>query len=343
MQVVNMSTFKGLIQHVAVKKRRVLYAWGASGIGKSDGVKQSAADNGAILLDFRVSQYESIDFRGIPDVQDRTTVWNMPATLPFKGNPNFDEDGPPVYAFFDEVNQGDPSVMSVLYQLFNDRRIGEFELMNNVIIICAGNRDQDRGVTNKFPDPLANRGTHCELVADVKSWTAWAAKQPHISPVLLGFLNFRSELLHTHDPNKPVKAFATPRSWEFAAADFADPDMPADVKGAAISGSVGEGPATELMGFAKIMDSIRPIEEIIANPTGVPIGDELDLQWAMATHVAGNMDKTNADALHQFLCRLEPEMVVLAWTLAIQRNEDITDSNAFLYGYAPQFRGLFQS
>lgn len=343
MQVVNFSTMRGLVHHVAVKKRRPLYIWGASGIGKTDGIFQEAAALGAIMLPFHVSQYESIDFRGIPNIQNGTTVWNMPATLPFKGNPKFDEDGPLIFLFLDEINQGDPSVMSVLYQLLNTRRIGEFELMNNVVIIAAGNRDQDRGVTNKFPDPLANRGTHCELIPDVKSWSKWAATNPKIPATLIGFLNFRSELIHTHDPNKPVKAFATPRSWEFAAEDFADTEMSEDVKIAALSGSVGEGPATELMGFAKIMASIVPIEQIIANPTGVPIGEGLDLQWAMATHVAGHMDKSNADALHQFLARLEPEMCVMAWTLAIQKDEAITDSNAFLYGYAPQFRGLFNN
>lgn len=343
MQVVNMDTMKGLIRHVSVKKRRPLYIWGASGIGKSQGVAQEAADNGGLLLDIRVSQYESIDFRGIPDIQDSTTVWNMPATLPFKGNKRFDEDsGKPIYLFLDEINQGDPSVLSVLYQLLNDYRIGEHELMNNVAIVCAGNRDQDRGISNKFPDPLANRGTHCEMAVDIKPWTAWAARNG-VHNTLIGFLNFRPELLHTHDPDKPVKAFATPRSWSFANEDFSDPDMPDDVRIASIAGSVGEGPAVELQGFAEIMSALVPIEQIIANPEGVEIESRLDLQWAMATHVAGHMAKDTADQLHKFLARMEPEMAVLAWTLAIQRDPAITDTNAFLFGYAPNYRGLFQN
>lgn len=164
-----------------------------------------------------------------------------------------------------------------------------------------------------------------------------------VSPTVIGFLNFRAELLHTFDANKPQKVFATPRTWKFAADDFSDTQLPADVRGAAMSGSVGEGPAIELLGFAEIMASIRPIEEIIADPTGVPVEERLDLQWAMATHVAGHMDKTNADALHQFLRRLEPEMTVMAWMLAVARDEDITETNAFLTGYAVQYRGLFQT
>jgi hypothetical protein len=342
MQQISIPQMKDMIDHLGVRKRRPLYFHGPSGIGKSEAVHQSCTDHDGVMVDIRVSQYESIDFRGIPDVQNGATVWNMPATVPFKGNSKFTEDERPIYLFLDEVNQGDPSVMSVLYQLINDRRIGEHMLMDNVSMICAGNRATDRGVTNKFPDPLSNRMTHAELVPDVKAWSAWAAKAD-ISPTLIGFLNFRSELLHTHDPNKPASAFATPRTWSFVNADFVDELMPADIKQAAISGSVGEGPGIELGAFVEIMNSIKPIEEIIADPEGIKIETGLDIQWAMATHVAGHMAKDNADQLHKFLKRLEPEMVVMAWTMAIQRDENITDTNAFLFSYASEYRGLFQS
>jgi len=346
MQIVNMDTMKGLIQQVAIKKHRPLFLWGASGIGKSEGVAQAAAEADGMLVDIRVSQYESIDFRGIPDVQAGSTVWNMPATLPFKGNTRFEMFDPnkPIVLFLDEINQGDPSVMSVCYQLTNDGRIGEHELLDNVAIVAAGNRDQDRGATNRWPAPLGNRGTHAELVADIKRWSKWAGKPESKTPAeLIGFLNFRSELLHTFDPAKPVKAFATPRSWSFVAEDMFDTTMSEDVRIASMSGSVGEGPAVELTGFLDIMKSIVPIEEIIRNPEGVKVEERMDLQWAMATHVAGHMDKTNADQLHKFLRRQEPEMVVMAWTLAINRDEDITDTNAFLTGYATEYRSLFQN
>lgn len=342
MQVISLPQMKAMIKHVGVKKRRPLAFWGASGIGKSEGIAQSCADHNGIFVDVRLSQYESVDLRGIPDIQTGTTVWNAPATLPFKGNPKFDADGPLIFLFLDEINSAEPSTAAVAYQLVNDRRVGEHELMDNVVILAAGNRDQDRGVVNRFPAPLANRFTHAELVPDIKSWTSWAAAAG-VPATLIGFLNFRSELLHTFDAGKPTKVFATPRTWKFVADDLADEDMPADIQLASMSGSVGEGPAVELGGFIEIMKSIVPIEKIIAEPEKVAIEKRLDLQWAMATHVAGHMSKTNVDQLHKFLARLEPEMTVMAWMLAIGRDETITDSNAFLYGYAPNYRSMFAS
>lgn len=342
MNTINIPTMKSMISHLGIRKQRPLYFWGASGIGKSEGVQQSCAEHDGVMCDIRVSQYESIDFRGIPDIQAGATVWNMPATLPFKGNTKFElaDPGKPIYMFLDEINQGDPSVMSVCYQLLNDRRIGEHELLDNVVMIGAGNREADRGVTNKFPAPLSNRGTHAELAPDVKAWSVWAAKAK-LPGALIGFLNFRSELLHTFDPAKPVKAFATPRTWSFVAEDMADEQLPADVRAAAMAGSVGEGPAIELGAFIDIMSKLVPIEQIIANPELVDIDPKLDIQWAMATHVAANMTATTVDQLHKFLKRLEPEMTVMAWTLAINRDEDLCDTNAFLYAYAPAYRSLF--
>ena len=130
------------------------------------------------------------------------------------------------------------------------------------------------GLKKLDPAPLANRMTHAELLPDVKAWSAWASKAS-ISPTLIGFLNFRSELLHTFDPQKPTTVFATPRTWKFANEDFMDATMPADVKTASIAGSVGEGPAIELGAFVEIMNSIRPIEEIVAQIDAVTHDDLL--------------------------------------------------------------------
>lgn len=342
MQVINIPTMKSMIRHLGVAKHRPLWFRGRSGIGKTEAIHEVAAELGAVMCDIRVSQYEGIDFRGIPDIQQGMTVWNLPATLPFKGNPKFSEDGAPIFLFLDEADQGEPSTAAVCYQLINERRVGEHILMDNVVLVAASNLATDRGVHNRVPSPLNNRFTHAELVADVKPWSAWAAKAGYHAG-LIGFLNFRSELLHTFDPNNPQIAFATPRSWSFVNSDMEDPNLTNEVRIAAMSGSVGEGPAVELTAFLEIMASIVPIEEIIANPTKVAVSDKLDMQWAMATHVAGHMTKDNATPLHTFLSRLEPEMVVMAWTLALNRDEDIVDSDAFLNHYAQQYRGLFQN
>lgn len=344
MQVVNIPTMKGLIHHVGVRKRRPLFFWGPMGVGKSEGVRQCAAEHGATLVDIRLSQYDSVDLRGFPGVApDNTTVWHMPSTLPFKGNPRFVEDDNLIFLFFDEANAASPAVSAVLYQITNDHRCGEHVLMDNVVIVLAGNRDKDRGVTNRQPAPMSNRLVHAELVADIKPFSAWGQQSGKIPPVMIAFLNFRPALLHTFDPERPTeKAFATPRTWEFAADFWTDNEMPQDVKLAAISGSVGEGPSIEFLAFTDIWGSLTPIKDVLANPDKVPVPDKLDVQYAMAVHVSGHMTKDTTDTLHRYLDRMSPEMVVLAWTLAINRADEVTETTAFVEKYAPKYRSLFQ-
>lgn len=345
MQVVNIPVMKSMITHVGVRHRDSLMFWGSMGVGKSEGIHQAALEHNGIMVDIRLSQYDSVDLRGIPDPDKATrqTVWYAPATLPFMGNPAFDPDGPLIFLFLDEINSAAPAVSAVAYQLINDRRVGEHMLMDNVVIVAAGNRDNDGGVTNRQPAPLSNRFVHAELVPDVKAWSFWGQQSGKIPAVMIALLNFQPDLLHTYDPKQPTnKAFGTPRSWEKAAKYFLDDDMPKDIKYASISGAVGEANQIQLAAFADIWGSLVPIEDIIKNPTTVPVPEELSVQYAMAVHVSGNMDKVNSDALHKYLDRMNPEMVVLAWTLAINRDEDVTDTNAFLHAYAPKYRALFQ-
>jgi hypothetical protein len=343
MQTVTIPTMQKLIHNAAAKRRPASF-WGPSGIGKSEGVAQAADQVGGHLCDIRVSQYESVDFRGIPDLANDSpvTVWRMPATLPFKGNPKFDQyKDVPIYLFLDEINQGSASVMSVCYQLMNDYRIGEHELMDNVSIITAGNQAKDKGVTNRYPAPLANRGQHFEVLPDITSWTRWASQRKMAAP-LVGFLNFRDALLHTFDPKSAEPAFATPRTWGFAEQDFVDTSMPDDLKWVSIAGSVSDGPAAEFQAFVALMDDLPSIHKILANPDAVDIPDASDKQWAAATMISGHMkDDPKLPIFQKYLNRLAPEMVVVAWTLALARDEDLMDTSTFLFDYAPKYRQLF--
>ncbi len=341
MQVVNINTMKSMIDHVGVRHRRPLMFWGPMGVGKTEAVEQSAAEHDAVLVDVRLSQYESVDFRGIPDIVEGSTVWNMPATLPFKGNPRFNEDEGLIYLFLDEINSGHPSVLAVCYQLLNQRRVGEHQLMDNVVILSAGNRDTDRGVTNRMPAPLLDRLIQAEIVADIKAWSGWAQRSGKIPAVGIAYLNFQPDELHTFDPASVEKTFASPRSWEYAFEFYQDTNMPEDVRIAAMSGAVGEPRVIKFTAFTEIWGSLPKIEDILANPDKIAVPSEMDRSYAMAVHVSSHMTKDNAGLLHRYLDRMEPEFVVLAWTLAIGRDDMVTDSDAFLHSYAPKYRQLF--
>lgn len=340
MHSMNITDLKTFLKHIAVDHRQPVMVWGQPGVGKSQGIRQLCDELGAELVDVRLGQYDSVDLRGIPVPKDELTVWHVPSTLPFAGNPRFTDDHP-IVLFLDEINGAAPAVSGVAYQLVEDRAVGEHKLLSNVIVIAAGNRESDRGVTSRQPLPLSNRFTHVEAVVDTDAFTAHAQRQGW-APEGIAFLNFRKELLSTFDPAKPDKAFATPRTWAKALTYFVDAKMPAKIKQAAMAGAIGQGPAAEFWGFVDVWQKMPKLSVIKADPAKAPLPDEMSMRYAVTVAISGELNLQNVKPFHTYLKRLDPEFVVLAWQLATTRDDSLFMTDEFLE-LAQTYKAVFQA
>lgn len=343
MYTMNLKDTMDLIEFVAVEQKEPFMAWGPAGAGKSEGIAQLCDKLGGLMCDIRLSQYDSVDLRGIPvpEHERQHTVWYAPWTIPFKGSPQWEGHDGPIFLFLDELTSATIPVMAAAYQLINDRCIGEHELLDNVVIVAAGNRESDKGVVNKMPAPLANRFTHGEVMIDAETWCQDYAEPKGLPAVGIAFIQFRKPLLSTFDPSKPDKAFATPRTWAKALRYYADPKASNLTKRAAIAGAIGEGPATEFWGFVDVWGKLTPMDKILKDPTGVPMPDDIALSYAHAVAVSGEMSPTTVTPLHKFLKRMSPEYMVLAWQMAVRRDDAILASDEFLE-MAQEHREIFQ-
>ena len=130
----------------AFKVKRPLFLWGPPGIGKSELVEGIARDLGGLMIDLRLGQMEPTDIRGIPfyNKDIGKMDWAPPVELP---DEEMSKDYPIVILFLDELNSAAPSVQSAAYQLILNRRIGKYRLPDNVVMVAAGNRESDKGVT----------------------------------------------------------------------------------------------------------------------------------------------------------------------------------------------------
>lgn len=345
MHTVNVPKMKQMVKYIGIDQREALMFWGPPGVGKSEGIRQAAEEYGALHVDIRLSQYDSVDLRGIPAPVAETglTTWFAPATLPFKGNVNFDPSQL-TFLMLDEINSATPAVAAVAYQLVNEKRVGEHELHDNVVVIAAGNREGDRGVTNRMPTPLSNRFTHAEVVADVDA-TIEHFQARGLPAIGAAFLKFRHPLLNTFDPAKADKAFATPRTWEKALRYFAS-GMPEDIKDAGIAGAVGDGPAAEFKAFQDVWTKMTPIKTIIADPEKVPVPKEAAMNYALSVAISGALDKKTVTPLYRFLERMGkseaagPEFITLAWQLATKRDRDLFTTPEFVK-FAKEYKAIF--
>ena len=224
----------------AFKVKRPLFIWGPPGIGKSEVVADVTKELGGHMIDLRMAQMEPTDIRGIPYFnKDLNKMdWAAPVDLP---DEELASQFPIVVLFLDEMNSASPAVQAAGYQLILNRRVGKYKLPDNVVIVAAGNRDSDKGVTYRMPMPLANRFLHLEMRADFTSWQTWAVNKG-IHKDVVGYLSFAKQDLNEFDSKSSSRAFATPRSWCFVSDllnddDDTDPDTILNL----ISGAVGDG------------------------------------------------------------------------------------------------------
>ena len=224
----------------AFKVKRPVFIWGPPGIGKSEVVADVTKELGGHMIDLRMAQMEPTDIRGIPYFnKDLNKMdWAAPVDLP---DEELASKYPIVVLFLDEMNSASPAVQAAGYQLILNRRVGKYVLPDNVVIVAAGNRDSDKGVTYRMPMPLANRFLHLEMRADFTSWQTWAVNKG-IHKDVVGYLSFAKQDLNEFDSKSSSRAFATPRSWCFVSDllnddDDTDPDTILNL----ISGAVGDG------------------------------------------------------------------------------------------------------
>ena len=234
----------------AFTKKRPLFLWGPPGIGKSELVASIASDLGGIMVDLRLGQMEPTDIRGIPfyNKDSGKMDWAPPVEMP---DQELASQYPVVVLFLDEMNSAPASVQSAAYQLILNRRIGKYVLPDNVVMVAAGNRESDKGVTFRMPTPLANRFVHQEMKVDFASWQEWAVENK-IHKDVVGYLSFAKQDLYDFDAKSSSRAFATPRSWTFVSELLDDETNDDDTAMNLIAGTVGEGLAVKFMAHRKV-------------------------------------------------------------------------------------------
>jgi len=250
-------------------KRRPMFLWGPPGIGKSEVVADITAELGGFMIDLRLGQMDPTDIRGIPfyNKESGKMDWAPPIDLP---DAELASQYPIIVLFMDEMNSAAPAVQAAAYQLVLNRGIGRYRLPDNVVMIAAGNRESDKGVTYRMPTPLANRFVHVEMRADFVTWQEWAVKN-QIHKDVVGYLSFAKQDLYDFDAKSSSRAFATPRSWVFVSELLEDEDLDDVTATDLIAGTVGEGLAVKFQAHRKIAGKLPSAEDVLS-------GKEKELQ-----------------------------------------------------------------
>lgn len=266
----------------AFKAKRPMFLWGPPGIGKSEVVQDITNELGGLMIDLRMAQMEPTDLRGIPfyNKDNGRMDWAPPVDLP---DSELASQYPLIVLFLDEMNSAAPAVQAAGYQLVLNRRVGKYVLPDNVVIVAAGNRESDKGVTYRMPMPLANRFLHIEMRADFASWQNWAVNK-NIHKDVVGYLSFAKNDLNDFDSRSSSRAFATPRTWTFVSELLDDEDdMDNDTLFTLISGAVGEGLAVKFMAHRKVSSKMPNPSDILSGKVKDLNVKEISAMYSLTT------------------------------------------------------------
>ena len=312
----------------AFSTKRPLFLWGPPGIGKSDIIHQIGEAMEAHVIDIRLSLWEPTDIKGIPyfDSNESKMVWAPPLELP---DAIMAAKHKNIVLFLDEMNSAAPAVQAAAYQLVLNRRVGTYKLPDNVLIVAAGNRETDKGVTYRMPAPLANRFLHLEMRVDFDDWAQWATDN-RVHKDVVGFLTFSKKDLYDFDPKSGSRAFATPRSWSFVSELLEDDDTDDDTLADLICGTVGEGLAVKFMAHRKVSGKMPNPTDILAGKVKKMDSKEISAMYSLTVSLCYELkdscDKKAKDWNGQvnnffkfMMDNFETELVVMGTKLALSQ------------------------
>jgi hypothetical protein len=208
-ETVTLARAKALIGCLAQEQSLLLLS--PPGVGKSDVVRQAAADAGLPCKSLLGTQIAPEDVSGVPRIVGERSVFCPPRVL-------LPEQAEPFCLFLDELPACTPDVQKAFYSLLLERRLGEYPLPPGTWVVAAGNRAEDRALARPLSSALVNRVFVVNIRVDVPGWLAWAERSG-LRPDVRAFVRYVPQALCRPAPREPVP-FSTPRAWALLSRDL---------------------------------------------------------------------------------------------------------------------------
>lgn len=265
--------------------------WGRPGVGKSSFI-EGLAKASLPVTTLIASIHDPTDFSGLPVLEDGRVRYAVPRWVD-----DFADDGDGIL-FLDELSTAPPSVQSALLRVVFERKVGFHPLPPGVRIVAAANPPDLMVGGWELSPPLRNRFVHLnwDIPTDlyVRSLTSgWetgslpvvkeedhAEKLRFYQTRIAGFLRVKPDALHAN-PEENKYGFASPRSWDFAAALLATADLLGyrihddqnnELLFELTTGCLGEPTAIMLLEYLRNLRLPDPVD-VLSGKVEVPIED----------------------------------------------------------------------
>jgi hypothetical protein len=299
----------------ALRTKVNLFLLGKPGIGKTEGCQYLAEDMKIGLKRIVLPQFDEVDLRGIPEVNEKKrTVFYPTEELPYA-----DKDNATGILLLDELPSAKPSVMIIAHQLLDSRRLGSlYELPPEWIVVATGNRAEDYAFVYDMPPTIRTRCILLNMEASFEDWKPWAIDHG-VSHEILSFLNNNGQDFDDYHPEKSLTNQALPRTWTLLSRYLVDIEAHNDSPSLEyIVGQIGEGAGQKFYGWRKIFKEIPDIGGILRGEIDT-IPSTTDKKWcvvcALTSKLVGTPDKDvnfirYAKNTLKYIGRLDSDIVI---------------------------------
>jgi MoxR-like ATPase len=298
------------------------------GMGKSTIVRKIARKLKLKLIDHRLSTSEPTDLSGLPHfVNNRARFVPFDELFPIVGTP-LPEGFDGWLIFFDEFNSASKAVQAASYKVILDRMVGQHRLHENVVIVCAGNLDTDRAITNPISTAMQSRVVHLEMDLNPEEWMQDIALAEGYDARIIAYLSQYPSKLMDFRPDHNEKTFCCPRTWEFMNRLIQGREV-TEEKAALYAGTITSGVAVDFIQFTKVFETLVSVKEIQADPENCPIPEDISAKWALISHMMEKLDEKNFGDLSVYANRFPLTFRILFFRSVMVRNQKLRNHAAF--------------
>jgi hypothetical protein len=178
-------------------------------------------------------------------------------------------------------------VQKPVANVFLKKVLGTTKLSDNVAVMAASNRKEDRCGVIDMLEHLKNRMSHVDLAApSAQQWVDDYALPQQLDSRVTSFMMFKPDILHQRLEHRKQDAYPSPRSWAIAARLIADiPTSDRALLELSVASRVGDAAAAALDSFLQLRDAID-CEACTAEPATklppLPVDQKLAyVSWAV--------------------------------------------------------------
>lgn len=325
---------------------------GPPGIGKSAGFRKLAEDMDLFLIDDRVSTKGPEHYSGLPDVSGDRVVYKPMRMFPLEGdtppiNPKTNKPYKGWLYFLDEFNSGLPTTLVGAYKFLAEREVEGKKLHKDCHIVAAGNRDEDRAITQSLGSALQRRFLWLEMFLDGKIKSHFDAFMQDVATPrgwntrLISFLYAYPQYLNNFDPNHSERTFSCPATLE-GASTLMDQE-PIVIEDAPLyCGQLGHTVGMELVNYDQVFGQIPTLKDILSNPLTATVPTDPRQVWAMTSILVGGVDKDNMDDISSYVENFGLEFKVLFWRQVQMKYPALVREPAFRRAFTAIGRYLYE-